>query len=287
MVIGNVTINALFIVCCLAIAYVVMQIFAVCSFSIPSDSMQPAIHPGDRVLVCKIPTGARLFNISEAARGEKIKVTRLPGWRRFKRGDILVFNFVHKNSWDTITFNWQQYYIKRCLGEPGDTVEIKNFQYYVNSRKPDREYLTDTDFLRMYPTDSIARAERSPGYFTGLNDSTDSWTIRDFGPLLIPKKDMKIKIDNENIYRYRQIIEWETGKSVSRADSMLMLGDERLDQYTFSENYYFMAGDNNINSKDSRYWGLVPEPFIVGRASLIWWSENKRGIQWKRILKSL
>ena len=37
-----------------------------------------------------------------------------------------------------------------------------------------------------------------------------------------------------------------------------------IDSYTFSKNYYFMAGDNVLNSHDSRYFGLVPEEYIVG-----------------------
>jgi signal peptidase I len=48
-----------------------------------------------------------------------------------------------------------------------------------------------------------------------------------------------------------------------------------------------MAGDNALDSNDSRYWGLLPEGHIVGKAAIIWQSKemktNKR--QWKRTLK--
>ena len=37
-----------------------------------------------------------------------------------------------------------------------------------------------------------------------------------------------------------------------------------IQEYRFQENYYFMGGDNMENSKDSRSWGLLPEPYIVG-----------------------
>lgn len=37
----------------------------------------------------------------------------------------------------------------------------------------------------------------------------------------------------------------------------------------FKSNYYFMSGDNSMNSVDSRFWGLIPEDFIVGKGNLV------------------
>ena len=35
-------------------------------------------------------------------------------------------------------------------------------------------------------------------------------------------------------------------------------------EYTFDNNYYFVIGDNVIDSFDSRYWGFLPEDFVIG-----------------------
>ena len=67
------------------------------------------------------------------------------------------------------------------------------------------------------------------------------------------------------------------------------MGDSLIQEYCFRENYYFVAGDKADNSQDSRYWGLLPEPFIVGRAWRIWKSEdrNNGNIRWNRIWKKV
>ena len=48
-----------------------------------------------------------------------------------------------------------------------------------------------------------------------------------------------------------------------------------------------MAGDKSVNSKDSRYWGLLPEDYIVGKATFIWKSTDPYDgkIRWDRLFK--
>ena len=80
------------------------------------------------------------------------------------------------------------------------------------------------------------------------------WTIKNFGPLYIPQKGVTIELDDVGRAIYGPVIEYETGS----------WPDESVTSHTFKNNYYFALGDNSMESQDSRYWGFIPEDFIIG-----------------------
>ena len=58
-----------------------------------------------------------------------------------------------------------------------------------------------------------------------------------------------------------------------------------IPEITITEGHFFVMGDNRAHSSDSRFWGFVPEEYIIGRAIGIWmhWDWNYNTMQFRRI----
>ena len=281
----NILLNLFLALVVLIAFWLFSQVFLLASFRIPSDSMEPELVEGDFVAVWKPTLGARLFNLNATLRLEQTEIHRVPGLRGVRRGDVLVFNFPHPNGWDKIEMHILKYYIKRCIGLPGDTLSIRNGRFRINGMS---EPLGNMD--------SQERIGRTlPGKFPdGVYkafpfDSVISWNIRNFGPLYVPKAGDKVKMNRENYLLYRKLIAWEQKAEINYNDLTVFLNGEPIREYRFLKNYYFMAGDKGLNSQDSRYWGLLPEEYIVGKAAFVWKSVDPYTGQfrWDRFMKKI
>ncbi|MBE6274646.1 MAG: signal peptidase I [Bacteroides sp.] len=261
-----------------------VEVTSVSSFKIPTESMVPTLIPGDNIYVNKWIMGGRIFDVEESFH-QQVEISRLPGIRKLKRNDVIVFNDPYPYRSDTMYMDIKRYYIKRCIALPGDTLEIRNGYFRVNG--------TDEPLGNAEAQEAISRLKGVPEERVAFNAFPHSdlfgWTIKEFGPYHIPQAGMTVPMDSLTATLYHKLIRWEQKKPVTWPDGKVMLGDSLIHEYTFKENYYFTAGDNGIYSRDSRYWGPVPEPFIVGVASRIWKSVDKYTGEWRsdRFLKTI
>jgi signal peptidase I len=98
-----------------------LRTFVIEAFQIPSGSMIPSLEIGDHIFVSKFAYG-----IGVPFTNKKIVSFGTP-----KRGDIIVFKFPQKQDID---------YIKRVIGLPGETVELRKNEIFINGRPMHREF---------------------------------------------------------------------------------------------------------------------------------------------------
>lgn len=119
------------------------------------------------------------------------------------------------------------------------------------------------------------------------------WNKDNYGPLKVPARGMTIMVNEETMAMYGStILDYEGLEDVAIDLDKLIINGNQVSEYTFRKDYYFMMGDNRHNSLDSRYWGFVPEDYIVGEASFIWMSWSNEGsvlskVRWDRLLKRI
>lgn len=266
------------IVLSLAIA-LLLRLFAVDFYSIPSDSMSPAIEPGDFILVDKLSFGARMYEDFDFLKnGTEPKTWRVKGFSPIRHGDVLVFNFPYAKDWNKIRMHLSRFYVKRCIGLPGDTLCIRGAFYEINGKR---------GYGNLQEQEAIARfkGEYPQGIFHTIPfDPCIAWNIQNMGPLYIPRKGDKIHLDSMAYRLYRKMVEYESDLKLREQDGKIYAGDSLTEHYTFQTNWYFMGGDKMWNSQDSRYIGLIPEEFLIGKAILVLSSKDKdtREYRWNR-----
>ncbi len=267
------------------IVWLLLIITTFSSFKVPTGSMEPTILPGDYILVNKWLVGARIFDVWESAEGKEVDISRLPGIRNIKRNDVLVFNDPYYRSSDSISMDIKRYYVKRCVALPGDTFEIHQG---INRVRGIEGELGNLERQQMLPHTFMPNEDwKEKGVFP--SDTLMKWSLLKFGPLYVPAKGDEIKMNQKHHSLYKHLIEWEQKEKLALKGDSVLLGDSLIHTYCFKENYYFMAGDRVSSSRDSRYWGLLPEPYIVGVATRIWKSVDKETgkIRWDRVMKTI
>lgn len=256
----------------LIVLYLGVRTFVADQFVIPTWSMAPTLVPGDRVVVNKLIMGARIYtDFDFRDGGQELKSVRMKGLRQLKHNDIVVFNYPQVGG--RIAFKINFVYCKRCIGLPGDSLSIDNGHYRCNNYEGVLGLQAEQDRLETVPDDAYDAAGMAVYPF----DEHVGWTFKHMGPMYIPRKGVMMALTAKDGTVYKSLLEYETGKAVTvdwKTDRV-MLDGVPAEKHTWQHNYYFMAGDNVHDSIDSRYWGLVPEEYIVGVVQMISYAKDK------------
>ncbi len=313
-------------------------------FTIPTASMEKSLLVGDFLFVSKMHYGTRTpktiiqmplthqkiwgTDIPSYSDAVQLPYFRLPGFTSVKRNDVVVFNYPVEFEYPV---DLKTNYIKRAIGIPGDIVELRDTQVYINGQpgenpgemqfsydvltnrplnadffdqygiNPDSYYpFTDNSGYMVFATgEMVENLRKSPAVSSvSIRKSKEGqgdpnifpaggelgWNKDFYGPLEIPAEGWMIEMTPENIEKYGFTIEkYEGHDNVRIEENGLFIDGQKIDAYTFKQDYYFMMGDNRHDSLDSRYWGFVPEDHIVGKAWFLWLSLEKHKTMFNKI----
>lgn len=237
---------------CDALIYAAIFIFMVIrpyffqTFQIPTGSMVPTNMVGDFIGLNKA-----IYRYTDP-----------------KRGDIVVFRppveAVYEDQKDADgTVNVD--FVKRLIGLPGDKVEIRQGQVYINDKplwEPYKQYTIPTD-----------PEQKNFRILEGMERDA------------VPKPNWKLVKYKGNYVplNYTEFDANMVGRGYSVADKYIIYDETEwpkaraLPAEKIPAGYYLFMGDNRNGSFDGRGWGLVPRSAIVGRAEFVWLPINRIG----------
>lgn len=221
----------------LVLVVLIFRSFVFTSFNIPSESMVPRLLVGDYLFAAKWPYGYSRHSLPFSA-------PLIPG-RIFaqqpERGDIVIFKHPVDGS----------DYIKRVIGVPGDTVQVVAGVVHLNGAPLGLERVEDF----VLPIEANGRCAQAR-FARRLEDSSFACVYPQFRETL------------------------PGGRSYNVLDFDLRPSDSTA-PVTVPEGRLFLMGDNRDNSLDSRFpaeagrgIGLVPQDYLVGEASFIFFSTD-------------
>ena len=267
---------------CVVTGAILIRLLAGQPCRIPSSSMENALIAGDYVWLDKFCYGAKLpqrfadipllnaFTWIGCLRKTDLnnhwKYIRLPGMRRPALFDVAVFESPDRPG---------VWVVKRISGLPSDTVRISRGRLKINGSEVDEP----PTVIRTSCNDRVAFPPDT------------SWTIQEYGPLVIPASGARLVLTDKN-YEWIRLVAAGEGNRLEKGKNGYLCNEQPVSSYRFEQNYYFMLGDNRANSLDSRYIGLIPESALVGVVHRVLFSIDSdrpffRSIRFNRIFKQV
>jgi signal peptidase I len=154
--------------------FLIIRTFVVEAFRIPTGSMENTLLVGDFLLVDKTSFGARVPGTA----------SRLPAFSEPARGDIVVFVPPHEAG---------KNYVKRLVGAPGDTIEMRRKTLYVNGRPQDEPHARHSDPGDIYVSGMFWQCAFVAAPVDSCRPTRDNW-----GPLIVPSDSYFMLGDNRD-----------------------------------------------------------------------------------------
>jgi signal peptidase I len=259
----------------LALAFLLIRPFVAQAFYIPSGSMERTLEIGDRLVVDKVA-----YRLSPPSRGDVI-VFRAPG--------------VSSNPTDckrtgaTPPDPADKDFIKRCVGVPGDTVEVRAPRLAIDGSDaavgggvPGGQPMCAPEEMPVRTVVSNTGLHGWLGEKLGLDPIKGSVRIyRDHllvnGNLRMEKSELAMKLGYPGA-----TIEMEPGATLVNGkvvDEPFVREDPdySMEPIKLDTDQYFMLGDNRNHSHDSHIWGTVGFDRLVGRARAVFWPLGRAG----------
>ena len=170
--------------------------------------------------------------------------------------------------------------------------EITDYKIDLLLTEEEAEIVTDSKLIDSLKRNFKTYKSYNTSYFP--KDIRYNWNEDNFGPIIMPKKGVKVKLTSTNLPIYKKLIRDYEKNTLTVENSIIKINNQATNEYKFKQDYFWMMGDNRYRSEDSRVWGFVPEDHIVGKPVFIWMSidgindgfKNWR-IRWNRVFTTV